>query len=151
MKFRNVLCNTYTIYAYINVSYRECSNYFRRLLYMCERQSKSVFIEHDRTTRGDSIDQPRTSRTNRTEDALYSERTRISRIASSNGQSSDGNRVALIYNAIPIDGCPWKTRCVCKALHVYTYVLFFMYRVRGDNDDLSRALNTRSKFISFCR
>lgn len=117
---------------------------------MCERQSKSVFIEHDRTTRGDSIDQPRTSRTNRTEDALYSERTRISRIASSNGQSSDGNRVALIYNAIPIDGCPWKTRCVCKALHICTYVLFFMYRVRADNDDLSRALNARSKFISFC-
>lgn len=96
---------------------------------MCERQSKFVFIEHDRTTKGDSIDQPRTSRTNRTEDALYSERTRMSRIASSNGQSSDGNRVALIYNAIPIDGCPWKTRCVCKALHV-RFILYVSRALR---------------------
>lgn len=53
------------------------------------------------------------------------ERTRISRIASSNGQSSDGNRVALVYNAIPIDGRPWKTTAVCKTrIHAHTFNSF---------------------------
>ena len=77
------------------------------------------------------------------------ERTRISRIASSNGQSSDGNRVALVYNAIPIDGRPWKTAAVCKTrIHARTFNSF-VSRVRREWRSFALTECSASKLIYF--
>lgn len=79
------------------------------------------------------------------------ERTRISRIASSNGQSSDGNRVALVYNAIPIDDRRWKTTFICKVSRIHTFICICILYILlcAESTDLLRSLNGGLKLISF--
>lgn len=97
----------------------------RHIKQYVQATSKSVFIKHDDEKRLNRLSIGWVEQIERRMLYIGMERTRISRIASSNGQSSDGNRVALVYNAIPIDDRRWKTTFICKVSRIHTFLCIF--------------------------
>lgn len=123
----------------------------RHIKQYVEATSKSVFIKHDDEKRLNRLSIGRVEQIERRMLYIGMERTRISRIASSNGQSSGGNRVALVYNAIPIDDRRWKTTFVCKVSGVHTFIRIRILYILlcAESTNLLHSLNGGLKLISF--
>lgn len=123
----------------------------RHIKQYVQATSKSVFIKHDDEKRLNRLSIGRVEQIERRMLYIGMERTRISRIASSNGQSSGGNRVALVYNAIPIDDRRWKTTFVCKVSGVLTFIRIRILYILlcAESTNLLHSLNGGLKLISF--